>query len=271
MADILKNTQPEDPSHMVVNILSAAQAEAAVQFSRADLYPEPFASVPYCLSKEGQPVLEGSLGALSCRVVGRPLPLYDLGYLEGRGRDRDEELSLEPEPGGAMASELFIARVLRVETLDTREEDAEDPRTLPLLYHRRAQIPSMNRVRRSTPPIMTALAGASRGTAFKPARSILPAPQVVKGVWNDTGTVHVNEDAPAEQSTLAIHMRKMTWKASHQLAGNQSWNLAATEPVCAASIPIGIESKLAFVADAAWLPAFVQRRVLAIKSMLGLA
>ncbi|KAF5385809.1 hypothetical protein D9615_002202 [Tricholomella constricta] len=132
MADILKVAQPDHPSHMVVNLLSAEQEAAAVKFSRADLYPEPFSSVSYSLSDEGHPILEGTLGSLSCKLVSNPIPLHDLDYLGGGCNERQ---AVEPESG--LVSELFIARVLRVETLDQKDADEDDPRTLPLLYHRR--------------------------------------------------------------------------------------------------------------------------------------
>lgn len=118
---------------MVVNLLSAEQASVAVKFSRADLYPQPFLSVPYTLSEEGIPVLEGSLGAISCKLVSDAISLHDLGSLGERDLEREDAL----HPENMVVSELFIARVTRVETLDMGDADEEHPRTLPLLYHRR--------------------------------------------------------------------------------------------------------------------------------------
>ena len=120
---------PTSKSHMVINILSASQESTAVQFSRPDLYPEPFESVPYTLSEEGLPVLEGSLGALSCKLVEGSWPLHEMGAL-------DEVEEALPKGPDAFVSELFLARVVRVESL-APGGDLDDTRTLPLLYHRR--------------------------------------------------------------------------------------------------------------------------------------
>lgn len=114
---------------MVVNILSAAQVDVAVRFSRVDLYPHPFTDAPYFLSEEGLPVLEGSLGALSCKLVASSWPLHDLDSLrEGKSKGHSTW------EGEGVASELFIARVIRVESISK----GSDLRTLPLLYHHRA-------------------------------------------------------------------------------------------------------------------------------------
>ena len=134
MATSLKSAPPHLPAHMVINLLSAAQASAAIAFSRPDLHREPFASVSYFLSQDGVPILEGSLGALSCRLVSRSLPLHDLELLE-RGFSADKE---ESSKVAVKASELFIARVVRVEATRQREDHESDAMwTLPLLYHRR--------------------------------------------------------------------------------------------------------------------------------------
>ncbi|KIM88134.1 hypothetical protein PILCRDRAFT_814040 [Piloderma croceum F 1598] len=133
MATALKAADSRSKSHLVINVLSAAQESTAVRFSRPDLYPEPFSSIPYLLSEEGLPVLEGCLGALSCRLVKGSWPLDDLEFIEGRSRESVErEVMLE---GNGATSELFLARVIRVETLPFIGDD--HLRTLPLLYHRR--------------------------------------------------------------------------------------------------------------------------------------
>ena len=131
-------------SHMVINILSAALSDVAVTFSRADLHPRPFVEsrVQWTKSADGLPIISGSLGALSCALVSRSLPLGDLRWLRkchplprtGEGVD----ISPGEEQGGS-TSELFIARVLRVEHVPQIEGDEERDgmRTLPLLYHRR--------------------------------------------------------------------------------------------------------------------------------------
>jgi hypothetical protein len=56
MASLLKSARPDRDSHMVINLLSSERAAVAVKFSRPDLYPEPFRSVPYSLTQEGLPV-----------------------------------------------------------------------------------------------------------------------------------------------------------------------------------------------------------------------
>jgi len=135
MATSLNSADPESPlSHMVINILSAAQASLAVRFSRPDLDPHPFASTPHLLTDDGLPVLEGCLGALSCKLVGASWPLHDLRNLRRASRDYGGT----PWDGDGVASELFIARVTRVERLPSLEEGDESARTTPLLYHRRA-------------------------------------------------------------------------------------------------------------------------------------
>ncbi|PIL24915.1 hypothetical protein GSI_12802 [Ganoderma sinense ZZ0214-1] len=122
------HTTASSPAHLVVNILSERQARAAVCFSRADLYPEPFASVPHTLTEEGLPVLDECVGAMSCRLVAASWPLHDLQTLAGEGKD--ERAVWE---GEGVASELFIAEVVRVER--TSLPEGEELR--PLLYHRR--------------------------------------------------------------------------------------------------------------------------------------
>lgn len=132
MASSLKSVQQDEASHMVINLLSAEQASLAVKFSRADLHPKPFLSVPYTLTQEGLPVLEGSLGAISCQLVTAAVPLHKLDYSGNKTSGEDASHSEK-----MVYSELFIARVVRVEKVETIEGDDEHPRTLPLLYHRR--------------------------------------------------------------------------------------------------------------------------------------
>lgn len=124
---------PALSTHMVINILSSHQSSVAVQFSRPDLHPHPFKHMSYRLTEEGLPVLEGSLGALSCKLVAASWPLHDLEEL-GRGRERRDGDDAVWE-GEGVASELFIAEVKRVEVMDAGK-NGEEART-PLLYHRR--------------------------------------------------------------------------------------------------------------------------------------
>lgn len=51
-------------SHYVINILGAAQAAVAQQFARRT--PDPFASVPYQLSRTGLPILSGASAWFEC-------------------------------------------------------------------------------------------------------------------------------------------------------------------------------------------------------------
>nr|QIE48473.1 hypothetical protein [Trametes gibbosa] len=117
-------------SHMVINILSERQETAAQRFSRADLYPEPFVSLPYSLTAEGLPVLSGAVGALSCRLIAASWPLHDLESLTSRGKEDVSEWK-----GEGVASELFIAQVIRVEHMSPSERGLR-----PLMYHRRGYV-----------------------------------------------------------------------------------------------------------------------------------
>ncbi|KAI0369755.1 hypothetical protein BV20DRAFT_996212 [Pilatotrama ljubarskyi] len=117
-------------SHMVINILSETQAPTALRFSRPDLYPEPFVSLPHSLTEEGLPMLDGSVGAISCRLVAASWPLHDLESLTSGGREGKSEWE-----GEGVASELFIAQVIRVECMPSSGEGVR-----PLLYHRRGYV-----------------------------------------------------------------------------------------------------------------------------------
>ncbi|KAI9062700.1 hypothetical protein FKP32DRAFT_820040 [Trametes sanguinea] len=118
------------PSHLVINILSERQADAAIRFSRPDLYPEPFTSIPHSLTEEGLPVLDGSVGAMSCRLVAASWPLHDLESLTGGGKGEKSEWE-----GEGVASELFIAEVLRLERMPSSRGPVR-----PLLYYRRGYV-----------------------------------------------------------------------------------------------------------------------------------
>ncbi|KAH7908599.1 flavin reductase like domain-containing protein [Hygrophoropsis aurantiaca] len=124
-------------SHMVINILSASQPHVAHIFSRPDLHPRPFedaaTGVKWIPSIDGLPIIDGALGALSCSVIGRSIPL-DSAFACPQSVKGDDEVE-----GSGLGSELFIARVLRVEKAPelTGIEEEDDMRTLPLLYHRR--------------------------------------------------------------------------------------------------------------------------------------
>src|SRR6267154_1173405 len=91
------------PVHMVIHLLAAPQAHVAVLFSRPDLHPRPFEDpgIQWSLSRDGLPILHDSLGALSFRVVGVPLPLNDLSALGDKVIHRTEGKSGSVDAGGA--------------------------------------------------------------------------------------------------------------------------------------------------------------------------
>lgn len=72
-------------------------------------------------------MLKGVVGALSCKLVRRGIPLHDLDYLGiENGLGSPKAVALET---GDATSELFIARVVRVESIAGRAS--------PLVYHQR--------------------------------------------------------------------------------------------------------------------------------------
>jgi flavin reductase (DIM6/NTAB) family NADH-FMN oxidoreductase RutF len=135
MARALAAARARDPrgerAHLVVNVLGGTQASLAARFAAADPAARPFEGCPHAFTPDGLPVLDGVLGALSCTLVAPPLPLHDLHALS-LARPTDS-----PWTGDAASSELFVARVTRVERVPQEDAHADDPATLPLLYHRR--------------------------------------------------------------------------------------------------------------------------------------
>ncbi|KAK7031712.1 flavin reductase like domain-containing protein [Favolaschia claudopus] len=129
MASALNSAPLDSSSDLVINILSARQASIATKFSRPDLYPHPFTTTPYFLNAEGLPVIQGSLGAIACKLVSKGVPLHDLEFLRSRHTNKSPVAEV-PEIG--TVSELFIAQVLRVE-----EGNSQEHHDMPLLYHRR--------------------------------------------------------------------------------------------------------------------------------------
>lgn len=142
MAASLQSANPADSSHMVINILSASQEATAVRFARPDLHPHPFTKSTHALSKEGLPILHNSLGALSCKLVRASWPLHDLDALSA-----DNQASGgAPWDGEGVASELFIACVVRVENVphtETEDKVQQTLRTQPLLYHQQSYATAM--------------------------------------------------------------------------------------------------------------------------------
>jgi len=133
---------------LVINILSSTQSKHALMFSRPDLHPTPFANpdITITLSDEGLPVLEGSLGALSCRLVGQGIPLHDMEYLAsvsnyGRTSTNWDDKGGQIAAGhkgrqhsavsnnGIPSSVLFIAQVMRIEA-------SAPTAAMPLVYFR---------------------------------------------------------------------------------------------------------------------------------------
>lgn len=114
--------------HFVINLLSTAQVDIAKRFSKPDLYPHPFSrdgmgsgrmrEERLGLTQEGQPMLKESIGSISCAVV------HSM-RLDGGVEGTDEEDAI------LRTSELFIARVMRIELLNDGEE------RMPLVYFRK--------------------------------------------------------------------------------------------------------------------------------------
>ncbi|THH09735.1 hypothetical protein EW145_g1810 [Phellinidium pouzarii] len=115
---------------LVVNLLSSTQADVAHRFARADIFPEPFRITPYTLTADGLPMLTNSLGALSCSLV-TCMPLQSLCDADA---DADGQEQVDKSSGGGIISELFISRVVRVESMESLEKEKN---ALPLLYHQR--------------------------------------------------------------------------------------------------------------------------------------
>ncbi|KAF9244112.1 hypothetical protein BU15DRAFT_71682 [Melanogaster broomeanus] len=119
-ARVSKDTAP-NTAHLVVNVLSAAQSHLAERFARPDLHPRPF---------QDPDVQWNALGRWASRPLGgigrtlvQPQEIAEVQHVEG---------------GRGLASELFIARVLRVEQVPPGDDGNDDRLgTLPLLYHRR--------------------------------------------------------------------------------------------------------------------------------------
>ena len=151
---VLSSPHPPSP-HFIINLLSTHQKDMAHRFSRPDLYPLPLAGVAengMKLTEEGQPMLLESVGCISCAVVHSlrldgPLVVGEEQLLgdrqEQRKSDRGEGRE-EREMGNwkesrdtpASTSELFIARVIRLETLHSHKTGVEESK-MPLVYFRK--------------------------------------------------------------------------------------------------------------------------------------
>ncbi|KDQ19138.1 hypothetical protein BOTBODRAFT_103312 [Botryobasidium botryosum FD-172 SS1] len=139
MATALNHQSGSRDPHMVLNILSASQSHHAVRFSRPDLHPSPFAGISTHLTTEGIPILSGCLGALSCVLLKSILldrdSLHSLGVPDTALDSNEQGLTPTLEP----SSELFLARVVRVEA-PTYSTEASPESVLPLVYHHRQYV-----------------------------------------------------------------------------------------------------------------------------------
>jgi len=113
-----RHSHPVIP-HMTVNFLSSLQAGLAFKFSRPDLFSSPFSDTQFALTKEGQPLLHRSLGAISCVV----LRSFRLDFHEPQGFEEG-------------TSEMFITRVVRIEHKKDAGCTGKDLHS-PLVYYRR--------------------------------------------------------------------------------------------------------------------------------------
>ncbi|KAK0189256.1 flavin reductase like domain-containing protein [Armillaria mellea] len=113
LANAIK-TIPPNPStpHLVVNILAEHQPHRAEDFVNAT--ENMWDRISHTLSEEGIPTI-------SCRLVASPVPLHDLDFLESGAP--------------VLSSELYLARVLRVEKVD--QEAGLEHEVLPLIYRHR--------------------------------------------------------------------------------------------------------------------------------------
>lgn len=147
--------QSQSQSHFVINILSSTQSHIAIRFSRPDLYPKPFldadpssTSTPYApaptytLTKEGIPMFDNSLGALSCSLLSSlPLGAASDPHALARAMEVHALPPREETLPGSSPSMLYLARVVRVEDPTGKRsavERAEEDWPMPLVYHRRA-------------------------------------------------------------------------------------------------------------------------------------
>ncbi|KIM32984.1 hypothetical protein M408DRAFT_326658 [Serendipita vermifera MAFF 305830] len=128
-ADVPETLPRNMHPHFVINLLSTTQPDIARRFSRPDLYPHPFShdgkggqsirEERLTQTRDGQPMFQESIGCISCAVV------HSL-RLDGRvGGDAEDDTD-------AITSELFIARVIRMESVKNEKEER-----MPLVYHRK--------------------------------------------------------------------------------------------------------------------------------------
>ncbi|CEL61758.1 putative protein C1071,11 OS=Schizosaccharomyces pombe (strain 972 / ATCC 24843) GN=SPAC1071.11 PE=4 SV=1 [Rhizoctonia solani AG-1 IB] len=128
LAEALHANRLARPSsvHGIVNILAEHQSEISKIFSRPDLHPHPFSYVSYG-DHEGMPILEETVGALSCSII-TSLPMTDevLSNFGLSFTKPDETVDLPNLP-----SELFLARVIQV----LSPQDNSNSLRRPLVYY----------------------------------------------------------------------------------------------------------------------------------------
>ncbi|CAE6350001.1 unnamed protein product [Rhizoctonia solani] len=111
LADALHANKLSRPNsiHGIINILAEHQSEISRAFSRPDLHPDPFKSTSYD-EHEGVPVLEETIGALSCSIItSLPMTSEVLSNFGLPLTKPDETVNLS-----SLSSELFLARVIQV-------------------------------------------------------------------------------------------------------------------------------------------------------------
>ncbi|KAL5633163.1 hypothetical protein ACGC1H_003603 [Rhizoctonia solani] len=112
--------------HGIINILADHQSEISKMFSRPDLFAHPFSSIKYC-DQEDMPILEDTIGALSCSIV-TSLPMTG-EVLSNFGLPLAQ--SSETAESSSQTSELFLARVVQV----LSPQGASNPLRKPLVYY----------------------------------------------------------------------------------------------------------------------------------------
>jgi len=135
------SSPPTQPIRFVVNILSATQISLAKRFAQRDPFQDEDIQLGrgLALTKDGQPMLLGCLGNITCTVV-RSIPLD----LEKVGMPETAD-GVSTRPG--QTSELFIGKVVRVEQrhygpigeqfedIHTRHEEPVERR--PMVYYQK--------------------------------------------------------------------------------------------------------------------------------------
>lgn len=134
---------PKAPTPTIIlHYLSSSQTPLAEAFAKALPAPPasasakgvatPFTLFPHQPSQEGIPILQGCVGAVSCRILGS-IPLSEKGLL-GVGFGIGSLVEGDTAEAGEATSELYIAEVVRMENTNGGGETDGDF-GLPLVYH----------------------------------------------------------------------------------------------------------------------------------------